>query len=161
MEPLILTTSRQPAEASAHADVLPTTSPTPVGVTLPWHRSAVLLSASGLSLYEVSRSLNRPVREIQSYLSTPEARTHLAEINTERVAGTYENAQLHAAASDAVLVLQTLMHTAASENVRLAAATQILDRTLGRPSQTIVHSSKPKQSEDEEIERLRKELGMK
>lgn len=161
MEPLILTPSRQPAEAAAHADVSPTTSPTPVGVVLPWHRSAVLLSASGLSLYEISRSINRPVREIQTYLSSPDAREHLSSLNIERIAGTFETTQLHAAAGDAVLVLQTLMHTAASESVRLSAASQILDRTLGKPSQSITFTNKPKQNEDEEIERLRKELGMK
>jgi hypothetical protein len=158
-EPLILSPSRQPAAAN-HSDVEVLPSSAHSSVSLAWHRSAVLLSSSGLSLYEISRSLNRPVREIQNYLTSPEARQLLSEASVDRVAGTYESSQLHSAAQDAVLVLQTLMHSAASEPVRLQAAKEILDRTLGRPSQNVVHTSKPKQKEEDEIESLRKELGM-
>jgi hypothetical protein len=157
--PLILTPSRQPAVDHTVAEVVPP-SPSHSSITLAWHRSAVLLSANGLSLYEISRSLNRPVREIQTYLASPEAREHLSTINISRIAGSYEIDQLNAASQDAVLVLQTLMHSAASETVRLSAAKEILDRTLGKPSQNVVHSSKPKQKEEEEIASLRKELGL-
>lgn len=160
-EPLILTPSRQPAVALLDDEASP--APTVLtSIALPWHRSAVLLSASGQSLYEISRSLNRPVREIQSYLTTPEAREQLSSASIDRVAGSYELSQLHSASADAILVLQTLLHSASSETVRLQAAKEILDRTLGRPSQNVVHSnsSRPKQREDEEIESLRKELGM-
>lgn len=158
-EPLILTPSRQPAVSHSDAEVLPP-SPTHFSVPLAWHRSAVLLSVSGQSLYEISRSLNRPVREIQSFLTTAEARQLLTDASVERVAGTYETTQLHAAAGEAILTLQTLMHTAASESVRLQAANSILDRTLGRPTHNVVHHTKPKQQEEEEISSLKKELGL-
>lgn len=161
-EPLILTlNSRQPAVSPLDNDATPG-SPVLTSIALPWHRSAVLLSASGQSLYEISRSLNRPVREIQTYLTTEDARRQLSEASIDRIAGTYELSQLHSASADAILVLQTLLHSASSETVRLQAAKEILDRTLGRPSQNVVHSnsSRPKQSEDEEIASLRKELNI-
>lgn len=159
-EPLILTPSRQPVVALLDDEASPA-STSLASLALPWHRSAVLLSASGQSLYEISRSLNRPIREVQSYLTSPEAREQLSAASVDRVAGSYELSQLHSASADAILVLQTLLHSATSETVKLQAAKEILDRTLGRPSQNVVHSnSRPKQREDEEIEALRKELGM-
>jgi hypothetical protein len=128
-------------------------------VILPWHRTAIIAIAAGQSLFEVSKALNRPIRELQSFLSSPLSQAELSRLSNRSLAGPVEQSQLSAAAPEAIFTLQSLLHSSPSDNIRLAAAKEILDRTLGKPTQNIVTSRKTAtQSDEEEIASLRSSL---
>ncbi len=148
----------------SNVDVLPPASVTNPnkGSTPDWHKSAVVLNAHGSSIMEIAASLNKPVKVINEVLRSDWAKAELIKVTGEYSVGAAEEKQLKSCAMEAVMVLQTLMHTAASDAVRLNAAKEVLDRTLGKTAQRIHHSGQSAFVDaKEEIDALKAELKLK
>lgn len=125
-----------------------------------WKKSAITLSVGGHGLYEIAQILNKDIRDISSLLASDWAKKEIAVGVNERSVGTLETAQLKAAALDATFTLQELMHKSASDQVRLSAAREILNRTLGVPTTKVLHMQNSTSSLDvrAQIEELEKQL---
>lgn len=125
-----------------------------------WKKSAVTLSVGGHGVYEIAQTLGKDVREVSALLTSEWAKKEIAVGLSERSVGVLESAQLKAAALDATITLQELMHKSASDQVRLNAAKEILNRTLGVPTTKVLHMQNSTSSLDvrAQIEELEKQL---
>ena len=125
-----------------------------------WMYSAVTLSANGHSLIEIAQSLSKDVKAVSQLLTSEWAKNAVLEQVSEGKNFAPEVKSLAASTRDAVLTLQELM-ISGDNKTRFAAAKEILNRTLGVPTQKVQHiGTGAKMDVREEIESLRKQLNI-
>lgn len=127
-----------------------------------WHLAAVTLSCGGHSLMEVSKVLGKDIKVISQVVQSDWAKQEITLQLQEKDVGALETTQLKAATMGAVMVLQELMYKASSDAVRLGAAKEVLNRTLGTPTTKVLHMQDGAGKLDvrEQIEDLEKKLNM-
>lgn len=131
----------------------------PKGEKPAWMKSAVILHANGLSLMDVALSLGKNPKNVSDVLLSDWGKAEMLRCRNEFDVGALEQEQLKACAREAVMVIQTLMHTAQSEKTRFDAAKEILNRTLGVPTQKVQQSTTLiSMDSQEEIEKLKADL---
>jgi len=125
-----------------------------------WMHSAVTLSANGHSLIEIAQSLTKDVKAVSQLLTSEWAKEQVLAQVSETKGFSAEVKSLTTSTRDAILTLQELMVTG-DPKTRFAAAKEILNRTLGVPTQKVQHlGTGGKMDVREEIEALRKELNL-
>lgn len=102
----------------------------------PWHRLAAEMAAAGHTVMEISSALGRSRRSIQTVLAQPFANKVIVE-KAAMNASEEIRAILEKVAPESVRRIEKLATEAESEQVRLAADREILDRFLGKPTQPI------------------------
>lgn len=126
-----------------------------------WKKDACILAASGRSMLDISRALNIGLKEVSVWLKTDEAKieiTNLSRVNTDHE---LEVSSLKGVALQAVFTLQELMLRGSSENVRLNAAKEVLDRVLGKSTTRVIQMSEKNLDPEEEVKMLREQLSQK
>lgn len=118
-------------------------------------RLVILMKAGGYTNVEIAEQLGITSVTVSYILKQPWAAEQVLE-EIERSGRDKVVATLQGAAYDAALRLIEISETASSEQVRLKANNDVLDRVLGRPNQPITHHSASDLEElsDEELAKL-------
>lgn len=124
----------------------------------PIHRTAAYMIASGVKLRTVAAELGVAEATVSNWLRTPWFQANVTQIIDSEFSGEITQ-MLKSAAASAVIVQMDLMQNAVSEQVKLKAAQDLLDRYRGKPT-NFVHQTNHQLSEapDQEIKRLEEEL---
>lgn len=100
------------------------------------HRIMCYRSASGDTPGEIAAATGYSVAQVRDVLKQPRSKQLIAEIMQEEF-GDDVRALLQGGAVDAVLEIRRISVEGATDTVKLNAAKDILDRTMGKPTQTI------------------------
>jgi len=122
------------------------------------HRTAAYMMASGAKIKTIAFELNVAEATVSNWSRQPWFQSLVSTIIHNEFSGDITK-MLKTAAVEAVIVQQDLMHNSVSDQVRLKAAQDLLDRYRGKPT-NFVHHTNGAISEDpaEELKRLEQEL---
>ena len=125
-----------------------------------WHRAAAALAAQGMSQTEIASELGRPINEICNLYKLKV----FTDLISEKLRNSGKiNQFLDGMVVDSLMAVITIRDDMKTPpNVRLAAATTLLDRALGKPSNTVrqinTNETETKLDAREEIARLELEI---
>lgn len=108
----------------------------------PRHKNILALIASGMKNREISRMEGMPDESRISVIkNSPAGKAYLQRLSAEMVQGITENTQelIASHSREAVQTVVQLMRAAASENVRLSASKDLLDRGGHKPVERQEH----------------------
>lgn len=122
------------------------------------HRTAAYMIASGAKIRAVADHLDVAEATVRSWTKQPFFQSLVATIIHNEFSGDITS-MLRTAAVEAVMIETDLMHNSTSDQVRLKAAQDLLDRFRGKPT-NFVHHTNGALSEDPaaEIKRLEEDL---
>lgn len=122
------------------------------------HRTAAYMVASGAKIKAIAEYLDVAENTVRNWTRQPFFQALVATITHNEFSGDVAP-MLKTAAVEAVMVQTDLMHNSTSDQVRLKAAMDILDRYRGKPT-NFVHHTNGSLSEDPaaEMRRLEEDL---
>lgn len=122
------------------------------------HRTAAYMVAAGARVKSIAEQLDVAEDTVRNWTRQPWFQSIVATIIHNEFSGDITN-MLKTAAVEAVIVQSDLMHNSTSDQVRLKAAQDLLDRYRGKPT-NFVHHTNGALSEDPatELKRLEDEL---
>lgn len=125
----------------------------------PIHRVMAFMAARGIKPKQIAEEVGYSYAQVIDIHRQPWFKERVSQILAENNNESLQ-ALLDGGASDAIMQLRDLCNSAKSENVRLAAARDILDRTHGKPlMQKDVDGSKEIPADPaDELARIREEL---
>lgn len=107
-----------------------------------WHRVAIFMATNGKTYAEIARALNRSEMQVSCVLRQPWAQERMQrEIATAGRDNLQELLNVYGPAT--MLEVIDLGRSAKSEQVKLAAKREVLDRWLGKPNQPMSVNEKP------------------
>jgi len=122
------------------------------------HRTAAYMIASGARTKTVASELGVAEGTVSNWLRQPWFQANVNQIIQDEFSGDVTQ-MLKSAASTAVIVQMDLMQNSVSDQVRLKAAQDLLDRFRGKPTNFVHHTNHQiSEQPDQEIKRLEKEL---
>jgi uncharacterized protein YjcR len=122
------------------------------------HRTAAYMIASGAKLRAVADHLDVAENTVRSWTRQPWFQALVATIIHNEFSGDITS-MLKNAAIEAVMVQTDLMHNSTSDQVRLKASQDLLDRYRGKPTNFVHHTNGAiSENPDEEIRRLESDL---
>jgi transposase-like protein len=125
------------------------------------HRTAAWMIAGGARIKAVASELGVAEGTVSNWTRQPWFQANVNQIIQDEFAGDVGN-MLKSAASTAVLVTMDLMSNSTSDQVRLKAAADILDRFRGKATNFVHHTNHQiSETPDKEIQRLEEELKLK
>ena len=119
------------------------------------HRTAAFMVASGAKSKTIAAELGVAEATVSNWLRQPWFQANVNQIIQDEFSGDITQ-MLKSAASTAVIVQMELMHNSTSDQVRLKAAQDVLDRYRGKPT-NFVHHTNGSLSEDPDAEMRRLE----
>jgi hypothetical protein len=122
------------------------------------HRTAAYMIASGAKIRAVAEHLDVAENTVRTWTRQPFFQALVATIIHNEFSGDITS-MLKNAAVEAVMVQTDLMHNSTSDQVRLKAAQDVLDRYRGKPTNFVHHTNGAiSENPDEEIRRLENDL---